>query len=124
MDDPRTRLPLPAHDFHILLSVFEQGRHGYGIIQAISEQTQGETTLGTSTLYAALKRLASANLISETARPSGEVSRDDRRRYYKATTFGRAVARAEARRIGRLHSLATDAQLLERAPGHSRGGSR
>jgi len=119
--DPHSFLPLPAHDFHILLSLFESPRHGYAIIQDIEARTGGETRLGTSTLYAALKRLGRDDLIEEVARPATEPSGDERRRYFRATALGRAVARAEARRIERLHALATDARLVgEPAPSRSR----
>jgi DNA-binding PadR family transcriptional regulator len=110
--DPRTHLPLPLHDFHILLSVFESPRHGYAIIQDIDTRTNGDTRLGTSTLYAALKRLGRDGLIGEVHRPTDEPSGDERRRYFRATTLGRAVAREEARRIERLHELASEARLI------------
>jgi len=109
--DPRSPLPLPAHDFHILLSVLEERRHGYGIIQDIAIRTDGETRLGTSTLYAALKRLERGGLIRAAERPAADASSDERRQYFIATPFGRAVAREEARRIERLHRLATAARL-------------
>ena len=109
--DAASHLPLPAHDFHILLSIFEAPRHGYAIIQDIASRTKGETRLGTSTLYAALKRLSKAGLIADVARPTDDPSGDERRQYFLATTPGCEVARAEARRIERLHQLASAARL-------------
>ena len=111
--DPRAHLPLPPHDFHILLSTLEDARHGYAIIQDIATRTDGETRLGTSTLYAALKRLGRDGLIGEAGRPADEVSGDERRRYFRATALGRAVASEEARRLARLHALAVEARLTE-----------
>ena len=35
MDDPRDLLPLKPADFHILLSVSEVPRHGYGIMKVV-----------------------------------------------------------------------------------------
>jgi DNA-binding PadR family transcriptional regulator len=114
--DPRALPPLPPHDLHILLALLAGPRHGYAIIQAVASQTRGETRLGTSTVYAALKRMRADGLIAETARPPGVRSGDQRRRYYRATPFGHAVARAAARRIERLHELVLDASLLETGP--------
>ncbi len=109
--DARSHLPLPAHDFHILMSIFKDSRHGYGIIQDIASRTGGETRLGTSTLYAALKRLARTGLIGDAARPADDSSGDERRQYFLATALGREVVREEAQRIARLHRLASAAHL-------------
>jgi len=112
--DPRAQLPLPAHDLHILLALLDGARHGYAIIQEIADRTDGEVQLGTSTVYAALKRLLAAGTIAEVDRPADESSDDSRRRYYRATPFGEDVARAAARDVDRLHALVRRARLLER----------
>lgn len=93
MDDPRTFLPLTAHQFHILLSLVEGPRHGYGIIQAVERRADGEIRLGTGTLYTALARLVDLTLIVDTGKP------DARRRFYRMTPLGRAVLQAEAARL-------------------------
>ena len=108
----RIRGPLPPHDLHILLSVLETPRHGYAIIQDIAERTRDEVRLGTSTVYAALKRLLQSGVIAETERPRGEPSQDERRRYYRATALGQQIAREAARDIERLHDLVREARLL------------
>ncbi|HET9372107.1 MAG TPA: PadR family transcriptional regulator [Vicinamibacterales bacterium] len=105
---------LPPHDLHILIAVLDEPRHGYGIIQDVAARSGGETRLGTSTVYAALKRMLAARLIAETARPAQAGSEDERRRYYRATPLGREVARAAARDIDRLHTLVREARLLGR----------
>jgi DNA-binding PadR family transcriptional regulator len=109
--DPKSLLPLPAHVFQILLSLKDRPLHGYALIQDIAERTDGEMLLGTSTLYAALKRLLASAVLEETNPPPRSESDDERRRYYRATTFGRAVLREEARRIERLHEMVTRARL-------------
>ncbi len=113
-------LPLPPHVFQILLSLLDRERHGYALLQDIDRRTDGEMRLGTSTLYAAIKRMVAAGLIEETEPPSDEESTDERRRYYRATPFGRAVAREEALRIGRLHRMIKDAGVLDRPPASAR----
>jgi DNA-binding PadR family transcriptional regulator len=122
--DRLPRVPLSAQDLYILLALFDQPRHGYAIIQDVSTRTGGETRLGTSTVYAALKRMRAANLVAETSRPAGVSSDDERRRYYRATTVGRAAAEAAAREIQRLHQLMVDARLIQRrAPSSGRSRS-
>src|SRR3990167_8335021 len=108
--DPRSLLPLPAHVFQILLSLLDRELHGYALIQDIARRTEDEMVLGTSTLYAAVKRMATAWLLEETDRPVHTDSNDERRRYFRATPFGQAVAREEARRIRRLNEMIADAR--------------
>lgn len=115
---PGELLPLPVHLLHILLSLLEGERHGYAVLKEIEERTAGETRLGASTLYAALKRMVDAGLAVETAPPEDADSSDSRRRYYRATAFGAEVARAEAQRIRRL------SRLLDRVPALSSGAGR
>lgn len=110
--DLRAQLPLPAHDLHILLAVLEGPKHGYAIIQAVEEATGRATRLGTSTVYAALKRMLGAGMIAETERPADEPSGDVRRRYYVATPFGQDVAREAARDVERLHALVRRSRLF------------
>ncbi len=99
-------LPLPEATFHILLALADSDRHGYAIIQDVAERTGGEVTLGAGTLYRSIQRMQEQGLIVETRdRPAPELD-DERRRYYRITPFGAAVARAESRRLSRLVKLA------------------
>ncbi len=111
--NPKSYLPLQPHVFQILVSLLEDRLHGYSIIKDISGRTNGELVLGTSTLYAAIKRLVQAGLLEETTKPAGVESADVRRRYYGATDLGRQVAREEALRIRRLDKMVADTNLLE-----------
>jgi DNA-binding PadR family transcriptional regulator len=99
-------LPLPEATFHILLALADSDRHGYAIIQDVADRTGGEVTLGAGTLYRSIQRMQEQGLIVETRdRPAPEFD-DERRRYYRITPFGAAVARAESRRLARLVRLA------------------
>ena len=99
-------LPLPPATFHILLAVAEEDRHGYAIIQDVAARTGGELKLSAGTLYRSIQRMLEQGLILETReRPSPEED-DERRRYYRITPLGMAVARAEARRLADLVKLA------------------
>lgn len=106
--NPQSLLPLQPSAFHILVSLADADRHGYAIIQDISERTAGAVRLGAGTLYRTIQRLLEAGLIQEVGdreRPDPDDD-DERRRYYRLTAFGRAVARAEAERLAGLVKLA------------------
>ena len=111
---PASFLPLPPASFHILMAVAEEDRHGYAIIQDVAARTGGELKLSAGTLYRSIQRMLEQGLIEETAeRPDPELD-DERRRYYRITALGTAVAKAEARRLTQLVKLARECGL---APG-------
>ena len=101
-------LPLPAAAFHILLTLSGGDCHGYGIIQEVEARTSGALRLSPGTLYRTIQRLLEQELIEEPRKPSRAAS-DPRRRYYRLTPFGEAVARAETRRLTELVRLAKNA---------------
>ncbi len=103
---PDTLLPLPPATFHILLALANDDQHGYAIIQDVAARTGGEIKLSFGTLYRAIQRMLNQGLIVETReRPAPEFD-DERRRYYRISPFGAAVARAETRRLAQLVKLA------------------
>jgi DNA-binding PadR family transcriptional regulator len=88
------------------MSVAADDRHGYAIIQDVATRTDNQLKLGAGTLYRSLQRMLEQGLIIESGeRPAPELD-DERRRYYRITEFGQAVARAEARRLTELVRLA------------------
>ena len=105
-DDIDALLPLPPVTFHILLALAEGERHGYAIIQDVETRTEGELRLGAGTLYRSIHRMLEQGLIVESQRRPARALDDERRRYYRLTPFGTAVARAEARRLSQLVRLA------------------
>jgi len=98
-------LPLPPATFHILLALLDQDRHGYAIIQDVEERTRGELRMSAGTLYRSIARMVEQSLIAEVTKRRDD-SEDTRRRYYRLTPFGDAVARAEMRRLSDLVRLA------------------
>jgi DNA-binding PadR family transcriptional regulator len=105
-DAIRELLPLPPATFHILLAVSGEDRHGYAIIQDIAARTNDEVRLSAGTLYRSIQRMQEQGLISETRQRPAPEEDDERRRYYRITPFGSAVARAEARRLAQMVRLA------------------
>src|SRR5262245_18290110 len=102
---PEDLLPLPSATFHILLALSDEERHGYAIIQDVEARTGGELRMSAGTLYRSIARMVEQGLISEVAKRRS-MTDDERRRYYRLTPFGTAVARAEVRRLARLVRLA------------------
>jgi DNA-binding PadR family transcriptional regulator len=99
-------LPLPTATFHILLAIAKEDRHGYAVIQDVEQRTGGEIRLSAGTLYRSIQRMLEQGLLRETRdRPAPELD-DERRRYYRITPFGQAVARAEAQRMAELVKMA------------------
>ena len=97
--DPQRFLPLTPAMLHVLLALADGDKHGYAIIKEVSRRTADEVVLGAGTLYALIKRLLAEGMILETdERPDPSLD-DERRRYYRLTTFGRSVAMAEVQRL-------------------------
>jgi DNA-binding PadR family transcriptional regulator len=102
-------LPLTPAVFHLLLALSDTDRHGYGIAMEVAERTAGRVRLGPGTIYGTLNRMREAGLVEER---DGD-ARDERRRYYGITALGRAVARAEARRLVELVDIARDKAVIK-----------
>ncbi len=114
--DPRSLLPLTPAVLHILLTLADGERHGYGIMREVGDRTGGEVRLGPGTLYGAIKRMLADGLIEESGERPDPKMDDQRRRYYRITDFGRRVAGAEAERLAGLVDTAREKKLL-RGPG-------
>ena len=107
-------LPLTSVAFEILLSLSGEDRHGYAIMRAVEERTEGGTSLHAGSLYRALARLVDSGLIEELDAPPEE-NADERRRYYRLTRLGRQVGVAEAQRLESQVGAARAFGLLGRA---------
>jgi DNA-binding PadR family transcriptional regulator len=95
-------LPLSVAVFHILVALVDEDRHGYAILQDVAARTDGKLKLSPGTLYGSIKRLLEDGWIVELKQRPGPEFDDERRRYYRLTTFGRSVAEAEAARMDKL----------------------
>ena len=80
----------------VLLSLADRPRHGYGIVHAVLDLSDGATRMGAGTLYGLLDRMGTAGLIEA----SGEEVVDGRlRRYYRLTEAGSAAVVGETARL-------------------------
>ncbi len=106
--------PLKPEVFLILVSLAEKERHGYGVIQAVREHSDGAIQLRTGPLYRRLRQLLDSGLVEEAPdRPPSE--HDDRRRrcYYRLSELGHRVVRWESHRLARLVSKTRQLGLIE-----------
>lgn len=103
-EDVNEHLPLSPPVFHVLLALGRDSLHGYAIMQAFYRLTGGRGELLPGTLYATLARMLETGLVVEVEPPSE--GGDARRRYYRITDFGRALAAAEAERMRGLVDVA------------------
>ena len=108
---PEDFLPLTAAEFHILMVLADEKRHGYAIMQQISDDTDGAVTLGPGTLYTTIKRLLDRGWIEDVEPPAH--ADDTRRKYYSLTADGGRVVRAEAQRLAQLVQRAEQIGLLK-----------
>jgi DNA-binding PadR family transcriptional regulator len=108
-------MTLRTVEFHVLLALAAEERHGYAILQEIAALTAGELQLEPGTLYRALHRMLKDGWVVESARRPAVDADDERRRYYRLTPLGRRIAAAEAERLSRLVSIARAHRLLSRA---------
>lgn len=107
--DPATHLPLTPIVLHILLVLAEEDRHGYAIAQEIDGATRGRVRAGPGTLYGSIQRMLTAGLIEEVPARGSD---DERRRYYRATAFGRRVLALELQRLMDVVEIARHKSLL------------
>ena len=105
-------MPVRPIEFHILLALAGDERHGYAILQEVGALTDGDLQIEPGTLYRALHRMLKDGWVAESGRrPAADVD-DERRRYYRLTPLGRRVASAEAERLSRLLSVARSHRLI------------
>jgi PadR family transcriptional regulator len=90
--------------YYTLAALLDGPLHGYAIIKRAAELSGGRVRLAAGTLYAALDRLTTAELVS-TERE--EVVNGRARRYYRLTDAGRHALEVEAARMTEAARLVT-----------------
>ena len=110
--EPEDMLPLTPAVLHIMFALVDGERHGYSIMQEVTQRTGGKVHMGPGTLYGSIKRMIADGLIEESGtRPDPSLD-DERRRYYRLTGFGQRVIRAEIQRLEQIIHLAQAKHLL------------
>jgi DNA-binding PadR family transcriptional regulator len=98
--------------FQVLIALADGEKHGYAIIKEVARRTDGQVTLSAATLYTIVRRFVQEGVIAETVERPDPALDDERRRYYRLTDFGRAVARAEAARMEAVLGMARAKKLI------------
>jgi len=109
-------LPLKPVVFHVLLALVEGDLHGYGVIRAVRERSEGRIQLQTGPFYRHLKKLMDAGLVEESSARPEQV--DPRRgSHYRLSPLGRQVVAAEANRLAVLVSVSQSLGLMDGGAG-------
>jgi DNA-binding PadR family transcriptional regulator len=113
--DPAELLPLTPPMFEVLIAMADGEKHGYAILKEVARRTDGRISLSPGTLYAIVRRFVNDGVIAESDERPDPALDDERRRYYRLTDFGRAVATAEARRMETALGMARAKSLIPKA---------
>jgi DNA-binding PadR family transcriptional regulator len=110
---PRRKLdPLPSAAFQILLSLADDELHGYAIMRQVEQQTGGRMRLGPGTLYSSIQALLEGKFIEEVDGPVDPRLQPERRRFYRLTSAGRRLVRAEAEKMADVLRVARARKIL------------
>ena len=90
----RKKLDTLTEQMYYVLLALRTERHGYGVMQYITELTAGRVNVGAGTLYALLDRFEKDKLIERTRS-------EESRKYYQLTEEGERMLRTEYDRIRR-----------------------
>ena len=107
---PADLLPLKPVETLILSMLTAGERHGYGIRQDVLDYTRGRIELEAGSLYRHIRRLEMDGLLEASAAKSP--AEDERRIYYRLSTFGRRVLAAEMLRLRELVRLAEQRGII------------
>ena len=94
------------------MALADRDLHGYEIMRQVTEQTDGRLRLGPGTLYGSIRTLVEEGLVEETEPRQIRKPGQERRRYYRLTSFGRKLARVEAERLADLLRVARAKKIL------------
>lgn len=117
-DKPRSLdrlLPLKPKALHVLLAVADGPRHGYSIMQEVTERTEGQVRLWPAALYGLLRELEKVDFIAESDKRPVAAEDDERRRYFGLTPLGKRVLDAEVRRLEAIVHHARSSRALRKA---------
>lgn len=89
--------PLSEHSLYVLLSLFKNENHGYGVVIETRELTTGRLELKPATVYKAINRFIEYGLVMYSEESEGK-------KYYKITCEGKEFLKHEYERLELLNS--------------------
>ncbi|WP_425464915.1 PadR family transcriptional regulator [Paenibacillus dokdonensis] len=111
MDKRKEMLPLTEAFYYILIALYKEPSHGYGIMQDTEKLSHGRVKIGAGTLYTALNTLLNKGLIDHFPIPEGT---DSRRKMYEITEDGKIVVAAEIERLEELLKAGQQVRIDEK----------
>lgn len=90
----KTESPLKRTEFLVLAALEDGPLHGYGLVRAIEERTDGAVSIRPGDLYRVLHRLVQRGLLEETGRRKLR-DNQERRTTYRSTRLGKTALRQE-----------------------------
>jgi DNA-binding PadR family transcriptional regulator len=111
MDD----LPLSPRVLLLLWALDSGPKHGYRLLTEVEELGRGRVSIGPASLYESIQSLRRKGWIEPTGPPEDAASQDRRRRYFRLTSTGNDILRAEARRLSALVDDLRSGGLVDRA---------
>lgn len=99
--------PLTESYYYILLCLYKNPNHGYGIMQQTKELSNDRVKIGSGTMYTAVSKMIKKGWIKDSDIANEQ---DDRRRTYEITQEGIEVLHFE---IERLKELIKSAELVK-----------
>ncbi len=91
--------PLTESYYYILLCLYNQPNHGYGIMQEAEKLSEGTVKIGSGTMYGATSNMMKKGWIRETLSNNPD---DRRKRLYELTQEGRRILEEEIARLKRM----------------------
>jgi DNA-binding PadR family transcriptional regulator len=104
--------PLNAKVFSILLAFADGSAHGYQVMKAVEEQSNGSIRIDAGSLYRTVAQLVEDGLLRESTERPAPGEDDVRRRYYALTREGRRALAAEATRLADMVAIARRHKLV------------
>jgi DNA-binding PadR family transcriptional regulator len=101
-NNPESMLPLKELERLVLLALEDEPQHGYRLLTRVAGRSGGFVAPGPASLYRSLSELEAAGVLEEAEGFAAADSEDSRRKYFRLTSFGRTVLRAELRRLAAL----------------------
>jgi DNA-binding PadR family transcriptional regulator len=112
--DVDAQLPLKPLVFQVLLALAGGERHGWALVREVQMRGGFEGVMPAN-FYRTLRTMLADGFIEETGDVRDRRHDDERRRYFRLTPLGSAVATAEARRLESLLVEARAKRLLPKS---------
>jgi DNA-binding PadR family transcriptional regulator len=113
-EDVDARLPLKPLVFQVLLALAGGERHGWALVREV-QMRGGFEGLMPGNFYRTLRGMLASGFMEECGDLRDRRQDDERRRYFRLTPLGSAVAAAEARRLESLLLEARAKRLLPKS---------